>query len=90
MRIPGKIFSLRLGSHYAVEATICKKSTANLTIQGEVFLEKEPLPGYYSKNRVASAQFLTCVTIARPAAAASIFRHSFLTPREKLRLVSLA
>ena len=86
MRIPGKIFSLRLGSHYAVEATICKKSTANLTIQGEVFLEKEPLPGYYSKNRVASAQFLTCVTIARPAAAASIFRHSFLTPREKLRL----
>jgi hypothetical protein len=26
MLIPGKIFSLLLGSHYAVEATICKNS----------------------------------------------------------------
>ena len=53
-----------------------------------MFLESQQLPRHYSKNKFASAQFHRCVTTARPVAAASTFRPSFLTPREKLRLIA--
>src|SRR5215471_3791329 len=93
MRIPGKTFSLLLGSHYAVEPTICKKIPKIHSLispdQGEVFLEEEQLPRYYSKNRVASAQFLTYVAITGPAAAVPSLRPSFFTAREKLRLTQV-
>src|ERR1700758_3336451 len=86
MPIPGKIFSLLLGSHYALEATICKESRAEFHTPGRGVSRIRTAASVLLKNRVASAQFISYVTIARPAATASAFRPSFATPREKLRL----
>src|SRR5215469_2910055 len=87
MPIPGRIFSLLLGSHYAVEATICQKFAALISPAMErCFSNRNGCLGT-PKNRVASAQFFRCVAIARPTAAASTFGPSFFTACEKLRLV---
>src|SRR5215475_9238283 len=87
MPIPGRISSLLPLSHYAVEATICPKNPQpDFTRQGKVFLESEPLPRYYSKNRVASAQLLSCVTITRPPPPRCYLSPFFHRVCEKLRL----
>src|SRR5215469_13449928 len=89
MPIPGRIFSLLLGSHYAVEATICQKFAALISPAMErCFSNRNGCLGT-PKNRVASAQFFRCVAIARPTAAASTFGPSFFTACEKLRLEEL-
>src|SRR5215469_9595075 len=89
MPIPGRIFSLLLGSHYAVEATICQKFAALISPAMErCFSNRNGCLGT-PKNRVASAQFFRCVAIARPTAAASTFGPSFFTACEKLRLAAI-
>src|SRR5262249_55841589 len=82
-----KYFRCRLG-----RITLLRQPSASkihsliFTSQGQMFLPIGTAARYYSRNRVASAQFFSYVTIARPAATASAFRPSFVTPREKLRL----
>src|ERR1700758_2103152 len=86
MPIPGKIFLLLLGWHYAVEATICKESRAEFPRQGEVFLEYEQLPRYCSKIELRQLNSSVMCRLHVQRQPLLPFALPFVTPRETLRL----
>src|SRR5215469_4516281 len=86
MPIPGKIFSLLRGSHYAVEATIGRKFHGLIFTIGERCFSN--LNGCLGTTRKTELRQLNCSVCddCTPSSSRFYLSPPFLTPREKLRL----
>src|SRR5215472_9331175 len=88
MPIPGKIFSLLRGSHYAVEATIGRKFHGLIFTIGERCFSN--LNGCLGTTRKTELRQLNCSVCddCTPSSSRFYLSPPFLTPREKLRLIA--
>lgn len=87
MPIPGKMFSLLRGPHYAVEVMTCQKIHSLISpFRDRCFSNGTAASEMCPPTGLHQLKFVFSVTIARAAAADSTLRPSFSTQCEKLRL----